>query len=96
VELNDALLALEHQAAVVASFLDPDDDELLQQIADAWAPVPNATKGSNRAQRARWRREWLSWVLECGDRWEARPTELSVDEMHRVLIRWACARRRRR
>ena len=37
--LNEELLRLEQQAATVASYLDPDDEELLQAVADAWAPL---------------------------------------------------------
>jgi hypothetical protein len=93
--LGDELLALEQQAAQVASYLHDADEELLQQVADAWAPLPNTIKGSNRAQRERWRLDWVAWLVECGDRYEARPPEPSVDDLHRLLVRWACARRRR-
>jgi hypothetical protein len=80
VELNDALLALEHQAAVVAACLDGADAELLQQVADGWAP------GTTPRQAGL----WLQWLRDCQQRWQQQPPdEPSADEMHRVLIKWA-------
>ncbi len=88
-DLNDALLALEHQAAVVASFIDFDDADLVQQIADAWAPLPDGYQAPPIV-RDRWRRQWVSWLRDAAMRWEARPpAEPSADDLHRVLIRWA-------
>jgi len=72
VDLNDALLELEHQAAVVASFIDFDDADLVQQIADAWAPLPDGYQASP-VVRSRWRRQWVSWLRDCAERWESRP-----------------------
>jgi hypothetical protein len=87
VELNDALLALEHQAAVVAACLDDADTELLQHVADGWAP------GTTSRQAAL----WLLWLRDCQQRWQQQPPdEPSADEMHRLLLRWACASKRRR
>jgi hypothetical protein len=88
--LGDALLDLEKAAAVVASFLDPDDEVMLQQLADAWAPLPFDGAGSS-AQRARWRRQWVAWLFEAAQQWEMRPVEPSVDELHRVIVAWVCA-----
>lgn len=86
-ELNDALLALEHQAAVVAACLEDADAELLQQVADGWAP------GTTPRQAAL----WLQWLRDCQQRWQRQPPdEPSADEMHRLLLRWACASKRRR
>lgn len=86
-DLNDALLALEHQAAVVAACLDDADAELLQQVADGWAP------GTSPRQAGL----WLQWLRDCQQRWQQqRPDEPSADEMHRLLLRWACASKRRR
>lgn len=87
--LTDALLALEQQAAQVASYLHDADEELLQQVADAWAPLADDSRYSNPAQRQRWRRDWVRWVLECAERFEARPPEPSADDLHRVIVRWA-------
>ena len=85
--LNEELLRLEQQAAVVASYLDPDDEELLQAVADAWAPFP--TTQCSITQRKRWALNWIEWLFEAASRWEARPSEPSVDDLHRLLIRWA-------
>ena len=87
--LNEALLELERQAAVVASYLDPDDEELLQAVADAWAPFP--TTQCSITQRKRWALNWIEWLFEAASRWEARPSEPSADDLHRLLIRWVCA-----
>jgi len=85
--LGDELLRLEQQAATVASYLDPDDEELLQQVADAWAPMPGY--GCSITQRKRWQRNWVEWLFEAAERWEARPAEPSADDLHRVIVRWA-------
>jgi hypothetical protein len=74
VDLNDALLALEHQAAVVASFIDFDDTDMVQQVADGWAPLPDGYQATPIV-RDRWRRQWISWLRDCAERWEARPVE---------------------
>jgi len=74
VDLNDALLELEHQAAVVASFLDFDDEELLQRVADGWAPLPDGYQATPIV-RNRWRRQWVSWLRDCAERWESKPVE---------------------
>lgn len=88
--LGDELLKLEQQAAVVASYLDPDDEELLEQVADAWAPMPacGTTKGTTAAQRQRWRRQWIDWLFSCAESWEARPSEPSGDDLHRLIVGW--------
>jgi hypothetical protein len=57
--LAEHLHRLERQAAATAALIDFTDAELLQQIADAWAP------GNSRTQRV-----WLDWLRECGDRWQ--------------------------
>lgn len=85
--LSDDLLRLEQQAAVVASYLDPDDQELLQRVADAWAPMP--TTQCSITQRKRWALNWIAWLFEAASRWEARPAEPSADDLHRVIVRWA-------
>jgi hypothetical protein len=47
VELNDKqrlfehLQRLEQQAAIVESLIDWDDIDLVQEIADGWAPLPD-------------------------------------------------------
>jgi hypothetical protein len=72
VDLNDALLALEHQAATVASFIDFDDADLVQLIADGWAPLPEGYHSSPQT-RNRWRRQWIDWLRDAAMRWESRP-----------------------
>ncbi len=56
--LAEHLHQLEQQAAATAALIDFTDAELLQQIADSWAP------SSKRIQRV-----WLDWLRECGARW---------------------------
>jgi hypothetical protein len=87
--LSDELIRLEQQAAQVASYLHDADEETLQLIADGWAPLADSTKGRPPAQLARWRRDWVGWLMECAERYEARPTEPSADELHQILMRWA-------
>jgi len=84
--LGDELLRLEQQAATVASYLDPDDEELLQQVADAWAPFPGSA--CSQASRKRWQRDWIEWLFEAAERWESRPAEPSVDDLHRLIVGW--------
>jgi hypothetical protein len=72
--LNDALLELERQAAVVASFIDFDDADLVQQVADGWAPLPDGYQASPIV-RSRWRRQWIDWLRDCAERWESKPVE---------------------
>jgi hypothetical protein len=74
VDLNDALLELERQAAVVASFIDFDDADLVKQVADGWAPLPDGYQATPIV-RNRWRRQWVSWLRDCAERWEAKPVE---------------------
>ncbi len=57
--LAEHLHRLERQAAATAALINFTDAELLQQIADAWAP------GNSRTQRV-----WLDWLRECGARWQ--------------------------
>jgi len=73
-DLNDALLELERQAATVASFIDFDDADLVQQIADGWAPLPDGYQATPIV-RNRWRRQWVSWLRDCAERWESKPVE---------------------
>lgn len=56
--LAEHLHRLEQQAAVVAALIDFNDAELLQQIAEAWAP------NGKRQQTA-----WLEWLRDSSDRW---------------------------
>lgn len=102
-ELNKHLLAehlnrLEHQAATVASLIDFDDEDLLQEIAEAFAPLPDG-KPSTPVVRQRWRRQWCDWLKDCGDRWESRPPEHPAGEdVADLLLAWCrrSTRKRRR
>ncbi len=85
-ELNDALLALEEAAAVVDALL-PDDEDELDAICDGWAPFPGSA--CSLTSRKRWQRDWIGWIQDCGQRWEARPAEPSADDLHGVIVRWA-------
>jgi hypothetical protein len=89
--LIEHLNRLEQQAAAVAALLNLDDAELMQEVADAFAPLPLGLKYASTVQRDRWRRQWCDWLAECANRWEARPPEPHPDgeAMAELLIRWA-------
>lgn len=88
--LIEHLNRLEQQAATVASLLDFDDDDLVQEVADAFAPLPLELRYTGPKQRDRWRRQWCEWLVECGSRWEARPpAHPSGEDLGALLIRWA-------
>jgi hypothetical protein len=94
-DLAQALLALEQAAAVVESCLPLAlTAEQQMELLEAWGPPPRRIK-SARA-RALQAEDWIAWIRCCAGRYEQRPTEPSVDEMHRLLLRWACASKRRR
>jgi hypothetical protein len=72
--LIDALLKLEKAAALVESYLPLDNDPaLLLELLNAWGPPPRKpnTTRSRELQLA----DWLYWLRDCGQRWEARPPE---------------------
>jgi len=95
VDLAQAFLALEQAAAVVESYLPLAlTAEQQMELVEAWGPPPRRIK-SARA-RALQAEDWIAWIRCCAGRYEQRPTEPSVDEMHRLLLRWACASKRRR
>jgi hypothetical protein len=84
--LAENLHRLERQAAVVAAMIDFTDAELLQQIADAWAP------GNSRTHRV-----WLDWLRECGDRWQLRPPQHPAGEdVAELLLAWCRSGTRKR
>jgi len=73
-DLIRALVELEKAAAVVESFLPVDDDAaLLLEVLNAWGPPPRRpnTKRSRQLQLE----DWIAWLRDCGQRWEARPPE---------------------
>ncbi len=72
--LVEHLRRLEQHAATVESLIDWDDTDLVQEIADAWAPLPDRYKATPIV-RDRWRREWVSWLRDVAMRWEAKPAK---------------------
>jgi hypothetical protein len=87
--LIEHLNALEQQAATVAALLDFDDEELLQQVADAFAPLPAELRYAGTKQRDRWRHQWIAWLADCGSRWEAKPPAHPAGEtMADALLAW--------
>jgi hypothetical protein len=88
--LIEHLNRLEQQAATVAALLDLNDAELMQEVADAFAPLPLESRYTGPKQRDRWRRQWCDWLAECANRWEARPpAHPSGEAMGELLLRWA-------
>jgi hypothetical protein len=89
-ELIEALLALEHAAAVVESFLpvDADPAELAELLAP-WAP-PRRRPNTSRSRELQLL-DWIAWLRDCGQRWESRPPDPhpSGEELGEVLLRWA-------
>lgn len=88
-QLAEQLILPEQQAAQCAALLDGADEELLEMVGKAFAPLP-VLKGSNQATRDRWARTWIAWVADCGDRWEARPTGAAAGELEDLILRWCC------
>lgn len=90
-ELVDALLALEHAAADVESFLpvDATTAELAELLA-GWAPPVrriNTVKG--RKLQAE---DFACWIRDCAERWENRPvSHPSGEDMGALLLEWARA-----
>jgi hypothetical protein len=86
--LVEHLTALEQQAATVAALIDFNDDELLQQVIDGFAPPPVNVVRDLKARR-RWGAFWLSWLADCGERWEAKPPAHPAGEtMADALLAW--------
>ena len=88
-QLAEQMILLEQQAAQVAVLIDGAPPEVLEQAMAAFAPLPRV-KGTNQATRDRWARDWLQWIADCGDRYEARPAEPSADDLHQLLVNWCC------
>lgn len=89
-DLIEALNRLEAAAAVVESLLPLELTEAqLLELSDAWGPPP---RGNGHRPKVAAAETWLAWIRSCAGRWEERrPVEPSVDEIHQLLIRWACA-----
>jgi hypothetical protein len=89
--LADALVALESAAAVVESYLPAELTPAQQrELWSCWGPVP-PEKGISYRQRQIRAEEWVAWLRSCAGRYEQRPVEPSADELHQVIVSWACA-----
>ena len=86
-QLAEQLILLEQQAAQCAALLDGAPPEVLEMVGKAFAPLP-ALKAPTAKQRETWSKTWLSWVLESGDRWEARPMGAAAGELEELILRW--------
>jgi len=86
-QLVEQLTLLEQQAAQVAALLDDASPELVEQVLAAFAPPP-ALKITNAKQRETWGRTWIAWLMDAGDRWEARPTGAAAGELEELILRW--------
>jgi hypothetical protein len=92
-DLIEALLELERQAATVESYLPLDaDPALLVELLEPWAPPPRLMKSGR--SRERQVEDFLSWLRDCAARWEARPPDPhpSGEQMGALLLRWAARR----
>jgi hypothetical protein len=63
VELTQALAQLEAAAAAVGRLLQDADEETVQLVAEAWAPLRPFG-----CPRPRWQHYWLEWLRECAER----------------------------
>jgi hypothetical protein len=87
-ELVDALLQLEAAAALVESLLPAElTPEQQMLLLEAWGPPPRRVSATRTRELQA--EDWLGLIRSCAGRYEQRPDEPSVDELHRVLIRWA-------
>ena len=87
-ELIEALLELEHCAAVVESFLpvDATTAELAELLAGWAPPVRRINTVRGRQLQAE---DFVRWIRDCGERWEARPpAHPSGETMADALLRW--------
>jgi len=90
-ELIEALLALEHAAAVVESFLpvDATTAELAELLAPWAPPVRRINTVRGRQLQAE---DFVRWIRDCGERWEARPpAHPSGEAMGALLLGWVRA-----
>jgi hypothetical protein len=88
-DLIDALLALEHAAADVESFLpvDATTAELAELLA-GWAP-PRRRPYTSRSRELQLL-DFIAWIQDCAMRWEARPpAHPSGEQMAGLIVRWA-------
>jgi hypothetical protein len=91
-DLIEALLALEHAAADVESFLPVDATPAeLVELLDAWGP-PRRKPNTSRTRELQLL-DWLSWLRDCAMRWEARPpAHPTGEQMAALLLGWAARR----
>ena len=78
-ELTQALAQLEAAAAAVGHLLQDADEETVQLVADAWAPLK--PKGY---QARRWDCYWIGWLRECAERVPVVPSRAKHGE------NWTC------
>ena len=89
--LIEALLELEHCAAVVESFLpvDATTAELAELLAGWAPPVRRINTVRGRQLQAE---DFVRWIRDCGERWEARPpAHPSGEDLGALLLKWARA-----
>jgi len=78
-ELITALQELEAAAAAVGHLLQDADEELLAQVAGAWAPLrPTGCRTD------RWAAFWIAWLQDCADRVPVVPSQVDQGE------NWTC------
>jgi hypothetical protein len=81
-DIGDALLQLEAAAAVVESFLPAElSQEQAMLLLEAWGPPPR--RHNTARSREIQAEDWVTWIRSCAGRYEQRPTEPSVGELHR-------------
>jgi hypothetical protein len=92
-QIAEQMILLEQQAAQVAALIDGAPPEVVDQVIEAFAPLP-VVKGANAKQREVWAATWLRWVADCGDRFEQRPHQHpSGEAMAELFIRWCASSR---
>lgn len=89
-ELIEALLELEAAAATVESYLPDADDAELAELLAPWGPPPRRGRGTSAKSRQSQAEDWVAWLKDCAERWEARPpAHPSGEALGGLLIRWA-------
>ena len=78
-ELTQALTQLEAAAAAVGHLLQDADEETVQLVVDAWAPL--MPRGY---QARRWHPFWIAWLQDCAERVPVVPSQAKHGE------NWTC------